>query len=145
LFFAIMGRHHLGGAHMSSAAAERAEDPWVRTLAERMARGQRAEVNEYAAAFDRLGLAVPEGFEELPRLDLTAAEPDESGSSPLVFILAVLIGGAVVLVAAVIWRTRRAGSPDGELEPDRHQPATVAEPAPQQLQEVGHDSPHRGG
>jgi uncharacterized protein (DUF305 family) len=63
LFIALMRDHHAGGVHMAEAAAARAEDPFVRELAGRMARNQRLEIREMAAARDRAGLpAHPPGF-----------------------------------------------------------------------------------
>jgi uncharacterized protein (DUF305 family) len=47
LFLDRMAEHHRGGIHMAQAAAELADDPDVRDLAERMVRNQSAEINEY--------------------------------------------------------------------------------------------------
>jgi uncharacterized protein (DUF305 family) len=66
LWLALMTNHHLGGVHMAESALERADDPVVRDLAERTARNQRIEVNEYAAARARLGLPVPDGLGSVP-------------------------------------------------------------------------------
>lgn len=66
LWLALMTDHHLGGVHMAESALERVDDPVVRDLAERTARNQRIEVNEYAAARARLGLPVPEGLASVP-------------------------------------------------------------------------------
>ena len=52
----LMTTHHEGGVHMAEAGVERARDPFVRDLAERIARNQRIEINEYAAVRERLGL-----------------------------------------------------------------------------------------
>ena len=52
----LMTVHHEGGVHMAEAGAERVQDPFVRDLAERIARNQRIEINEYAAVRKRLGL-----------------------------------------------------------------------------------------
>jgi uncharacterized protein (DUF305 family) len=63
LFLALMEDHHRGGVEMAEAAAERASDPWVRDLAERMARNQSIEINEMELARRRAGLADdPEGY-----------------------------------------------------------------------------------
>lgn len=63
LFIALMRDHHAGGVHMAAFAADRAEDPFVRELAARMARNQRIEINEMAGARDRAGLSAnPPGF-----------------------------------------------------------------------------------
>jgi uncharacterized protein (DUF305 family) len=51
-----MRAHHEGGVEMASVAADRAEDPFVRTLAARMARNQRIEITEYDRVRQRLGL-----------------------------------------------------------------------------------------
>lgn len=54
LFLELMMSHHVGGAHMSDYAAQHAADPKIRELAERMAKNQRVEVNEYQGQLDRL-------------------------------------------------------------------------------------------
>lgn len=59
LWLRLMTAHHEGGIHMASAAVGLVDDPYVRDLAGRMARNQRIEVNEYAAAARRLGLPPP--------------------------------------------------------------------------------------
>ena len=53
----LMSAHHEGGVHMASEAARRAEDPFVRGLAERMAKKQRTEISEYELTRERLGLS----------------------------------------------------------------------------------------
>jgi uncharacterized protein (DUF305 family) len=58
LFLQMMTEHHRGGVHMASDAAQRAGDPRVRDLAERMARAQRAEIAEYRMLADRLGVEL---------------------------------------------------------------------------------------
>ena len=55
-FFRLMTDHHRGGLHMAEDAAQNASDPRVRALAERMARNQRAEIAEYQARADVLGI-----------------------------------------------------------------------------------------
>ncbi len=55
-FFRLMTDHHRGGLHMADEAAANAKDPRVRALAERMARNQRAEIAEYQARADKLGI-----------------------------------------------------------------------------------------
>ena len=75
LWLAMMSAHHEGGVHMASAAATRIDDPYVKALAERMARVQRIEINEYEAMRVRLGLPVPTGLQPRPM-----PEADESGS-----------------------------------------------------------------
>lgn len=57
LFLSLMQQHHAGGAHMSEYAADRAESPELRALAERMARNQRIEIREYQSVLD--GLPTP--------------------------------------------------------------------------------------
>ncbi len=66
LWLALMTDHHAGGVHMATAAVAEVGDPDVRALAERMARNQRIEINEYASARARLGLPVPEGLTSVP-------------------------------------------------------------------------------
>ena len=56
LWLELMTAHHEGGIHMAAAGAERVRDPFVRELAQRIARNQRIEINEYAAVRTRLGL-----------------------------------------------------------------------------------------
>ena len=53
----LMSEHHEGGVHMATEAARRAKDPFVEGLADRMARKQRTEINEYELARERLGLS----------------------------------------------------------------------------------------
>jgi uncharacterized protein (DUF305 family) len=53
-FLRLMMDHHLGGAHMGDYAAQNAADPKIRELAERMAKNQRVEVNEYQLLLDKL-------------------------------------------------------------------------------------------
>lgn len=58
-WFQLMSAHHAGGLGMARAAADRARDAEVEALASRIARNQRIEINEYAAAAVRLGLDPP--------------------------------------------------------------------------------------
>lgn len=70
LFFALIRDHHLGGIAMAEYAAEHASDSWVRQLAARMARNQRAEIAEMDLVRDRDGLPTdPPGY---------VADPDMS-------------------------------------------------------------------
>lgn len=64
-WFRLMSRHHVGGLQMAAAAADRVQDRDVRALATRIARNQRIEINEYASAARRLGVAVPDVDAEL--------------------------------------------------------------------------------
>lgn len=66
LWLELMAEHHRGGLHMAEYAAEHAESSSVRTLAQRMARNQAIEINEYAAAAERLGLDVTIETVEVP-------------------------------------------------------------------------------
>ena len=52
----LMTVHHEGGVHMAEAGVARVRDPFVRDLAQRIARNQRIEINEYEAVRTRLGL-----------------------------------------------------------------------------------------
>jgi uncharacterized protein (DUF305 family) len=54
LYLQLMTEHHQGGLHMAEYAAEHAEDPKVRNLAEVIARNQRREISEYAQVIARL-------------------------------------------------------------------------------------------
>ena len=75
LFVALMADHHRGGIDMAAAAAERVSDPWVRDLAERMARNQAIEIEEMEAARRRTGLTDdPAGYEPGPFPDHVAAD-----------------------------------------------------------------------
>lgn len=58
-WFQLMSVHHEGGLMMAEAAAQKVDDADVRALATRIARNQRIEINEYASAAKRLGVAVP--------------------------------------------------------------------------------------
>lgn len=63
LFVPLMQDHHRGGVHMASYAAKEASDPFVRKLAEQMARNQRIEIDELEAARKRARLpASPTGY-----------------------------------------------------------------------------------
>ena len=56
LFITLMQEHHRGGVHMAEYAAEHARSKFVRTLAARMARNQRIEINELEQARVRAAL-----------------------------------------------------------------------------------------
>lgn len=58
LFLRLMIAHHRGGAQMASFASERADEPQVDDLAERMARVQQLEIGEMTDAADTLGLDI---------------------------------------------------------------------------------------
>jgi uncharacterized protein (DUF305 family) len=58
LFLQLMSRHHQGGVHMAEEAAERANDPRVRDLAERMALNQQREIQEYEAKAASIGVEL---------------------------------------------------------------------------------------
>lgn len=66
LWLALMTNHHRGGVHMAEAAVDLVDDPHVKALAQRMARVQAIEINEYDAARRRLGLDVPAGLQSVP-------------------------------------------------------------------------------
>jgi len=55
-FLRLMTEHHRGGIHMAVYAREHASDPRVVDLADRMARNQSAEISEYAARAQLLGI-----------------------------------------------------------------------------------------
>lgn len=57
-FLRLMSEHHRGGIHMAEYAADHASDERVVSLAERMARNQAAEIREYAAHAERLGITL---------------------------------------------------------------------------------------
>ena len=77
LWLAMMTAHHEGGVHMASAATSRVDDPYVLALAERMARVQRMEINEYDAVRNRLGLPVPTGLQPVPMPSVDDEGSDE--------------------------------------------------------------------
>jgi len=58
LFLELMAEHHRGAVHMAAYAADRATSPRVRDLAQRMARNQGIEINEFRQTAERLGLDV---------------------------------------------------------------------------------------
>ena len=58
LFLERMAEHHRGGIHMAEAAATRVEDPDIRALAQRIARNQASEINEYRAAAQANGYDI---------------------------------------------------------------------------------------
>lgn len=67
LFMALMQDHDRGGVSMAAAAAEQASNPWVRELANRMARNQAIEINEMQAARTCADLDPdPDGYEPGP-------------------------------------------------------------------------------
>lgn len=68
LFIALMSEHHLGGLHMSDYEVRKGQDAQVRNLARNMLKNQRDEVMDLSRARKRLGLPIPDGFED-PTLD----------------------------------------------------------------------------
>ncbi len=60
LFLELMREHHVGGLHMAQFAAESADDPRVRSLAERISTNQTIEIEEYDALYERLGFGEPQ-------------------------------------------------------------------------------------
>jgi len=57
-FLRLMSDHHRGGFTMARTAADKAADPRVRALATRIANNQGAELREYEALADRLGVQL---------------------------------------------------------------------------------------
>jgi uncharacterized protein (DUF305 family) len=57
-FLRLMTEHHRGGVHMAEYARDNASDERVVALAERMAANQAAEIREYAAKAERLGITL---------------------------------------------------------------------------------------
>lgn len=57
-FLRLMTEHHRGGLHMAKYARDHGQSPLVRDLADRMVRNQTAEIAEYAATAERLGIAL---------------------------------------------------------------------------------------
>ena len=53
-----MTDHHVGGVHMAEAAAATANDERVVALAERMARNQQREIQEYQRQAKALGITL---------------------------------------------------------------------------------------
>lgn len=68
MFVELMQAYHEDGVHMAAHAAEHATDPFVRDLAQRMARNQAIEIQELEAAAERA---------DLP--EVTAVESDAHG------------------------------------------------------------------
>lgn len=117
LFFALMSRHHLGGAHMAEAAADDASDPYVRELADRMYRGQTAEIQEYRAARARLGIGLPEGYPETPQIRVPPEREDESSGLLLPVGMALVL--AALVIGAIAWGAAgRVGSRSGDEDDD---------------------------
>jgi uncharacterized protein (DUF305 family) len=54
-FLTMMREHHRGGVHMAEHAAQHASTESVRELADRMARFQSAEIDEYTGVLVRMG------------------------------------------------------------------------------------------
>ncbi len=72
LFVRLMQDHHRGGVHMAAYAADHVDHPFVQEIAERMARNQRAEINELESTRKALDLAAdPPGFrpDPMPKSD----------------------------------------------------------------------------
>jgi uncharacterized protein (DUF305 family) len=57
-FLQLMTDHHIGGVHMAEEAAATASDERVRALAERMARNQQREIQEYQRQAEALGVTL---------------------------------------------------------------------------------------
>ena len=57
-FLQLMTNHHIGGVHMAEEAAATANDERVRALAERMARNQQREIQEYQRQAEALGVTL---------------------------------------------------------------------------------------
>jgi uncharacterized protein (DUF305 family) len=57
-FLRLMTAHHVGGVHMAEDAAERANDDRVVALAERMARNQQREIQEYRRQAQSMGIEL---------------------------------------------------------------------------------------
>lgn len=57
-FLRLMTEHHRGGIHMARYARDHAQSPLVADLADRMVRNQTAEIAEYAATAERLGITL---------------------------------------------------------------------------------------
>jgi uncharacterized protein (DUF305 family) len=70
LFLDYMAEHHRGGLHMAQEGAARASDPDVAALAARIERNQAAEINEYRALAQTLGLDIDIPPAEVPPADL---------------------------------------------------------------------------
>ena len=58
LFLDLMAEHHRGAVHMATYAAENSNSSAVRELAQRMARNQALEINEFAQTAQRFDLDV---------------------------------------------------------------------------------------
>ena len=68
LFLELMAEHHRGGVHMGVYAEKEAGEASVRRLANRIARSQALEVNEFIGVAERLGLDVSIEPMEVPPL-----------------------------------------------------------------------------
>ena len=76
LFIPLMQDHHRGGVHMAEFAAKNAESEFVRTLAARMARNQRIEVNELEGARARANLPTNPPAYVPSEIPASTHEPD---------------------------------------------------------------------
>ena len=64
LWIALMSEHHLGGMHMADYEVRHGQDRTVRNVAEEMLKTQRGEVLDLDRTRKRLGLPIPEGFDD---------------------------------------------------------------------------------
>jgi uncharacterized protein (DUF305 family) len=75
LFLELMAVHHRGGIPMAEHAAEHSDEARVRELAQRIARNQAVEINEYAQTAERLGLDA-----DIERYETDETETDHDGA-----------------------------------------------------------------
>jgi uncharacterized protein (DUF305 family) len=64
LWIALMSEHHLAGLHMADYAARYGRDNTVVNQAEATVKNQRSEVMDLARYRERVGLPIPEGFDD---------------------------------------------------------------------------------
>jgi uncharacterized protein (DUF305 family) len=64
LWMALMSEHHLAGLHMADYAARYGQDNTVVNQAQATVKNQRSEVMDLARYRERVGLPIPEGFDD---------------------------------------------------------------------------------
>jgi uncharacterized protein (DUF305 family) len=64
LWIALMSEHHLAGLHMADHAARHGSDATTVNVAEGIVKTQRGEILDLARYRERVGLPIPEGFDD---------------------------------------------------------------------------------
>ncbi len=107
LWLAMMSLHHLGGVEMATAAEGLVRDSENKGLFARIVAAQVSEIQEYARTRTVLGLPVPDGYTDPPRLGALHSHNDHGEHHSTVWLWAALAAGlAGGAVAWSIWRSR---------------------------------------